>query len=451
MWRDRESTDYSLHWVVCRFAGLNSASRRNRFVAAPVLFALTNKKVTFMLNEVFSSARLRALPLFVAILVAAVFECDSALAQSYTYDFTGNVEYGTGKYSGVTGPVTGTFTIDFNNYNPSQSLASGYIGDPSANWQVQNYGGSLDGITAPSVYVFTNSVQAAGVSYDTAAPSLVFTNSSVTGEYFGVGNTGYMLFEQSNVNGSAYYSSQITINQPISWTSNGGPVLLNGGVGYADYGYVFTPNSTLTGDDTLQFSLTSITLQPTPPANLILNGNFHLPGKGCVPAATTLPDWSVVSGNIDIEDATCTDGMAGKAETYYLDLTGSNAETGQDDVGIISQTITTVVQQQYKLTFDFGGNPQWQEFSTQPNDSEYKAMAVFVNGAIAGVYGVHTAGVSVTNPQWTARTILFTAASPSTTITFQSLNGSTSNPSDFGPLLDSVRVVAVVATAAERK
>ncbi len=176
--------------------------------------------------------------------------------------------------------------------------------------------------------------------------------------------------------------------------------------------------------------------------NLILNGNFHLPGTGCAAAATILTDWSVVSGNVDIEDATCTGGMPPKSGTYYLDLTGSSA-SGASDVGVIAQTITTVVGQPYSLTFDFGGNPQWQEFTGYPNDSEYKAMAVFINGAIAGVYGVHTAGVSVTNPQWTAKKILFTATSTTTTVTFQSLNGSTSNPSDFGPLLDAVSLVAV--------
>jgi hypothetical protein len=199
----------------------------------------------------------RSLILLLSVVFLAVFACDAAFAQSYTYDFTGNVEYGNGKYLGVTGPVTGTFTIDFSNYNPSQSLASGYVGDPSANWQVQNYGGSLDGLAAPSAYVFTNFVHTAEVSYETVVPSSIFTNSSVTGEVLGVGNTDYELYEQSYVNPSAYFGSEISINQPVSWTSNGGPLLQNGGTGF-----VFTPNSKLTGDDTLQFSITSITEVP---------------------------------------------------------------------------------------------------------------------------------------------------------------------------------------------
>ena len=74
-------------------------------------------------------------------------------------------------------------------------------------------------------------------------------------------------------------------------------------------------------------------------------------------------------------------------------------------------------------------------------------MSVFVNGAIAGVYGVNTEGALVTNPQWKSEKILFLATSTSTTITFQSLNGSATNPSTFGPLLDAVSVVPVTAPA----
>lgn len=157
---------------------------------------------------------------------------------------------------------------------------------------------------------------------------------------------------------------------------------------------------------------------------------------------TSVPGWTVVSGNVDFEDITCTNGLsAPDGTTYYLDLTGSFAPT-ENDIGTIAQTVTTVVGQQYKLTFDFGGNPQWQIF-TYPNDSTLKAMIVFINGSLLGVYEVETDGVLPTDPQWKEKKILFTATSTSTTITFQSLNGSVSNPSDFGPLLGNVVLRAV--------
>jgi hypothetical protein len=183
--------------------------------------------------------------------------------------------------------------------------------------------------------------------------------------------------------------------------------------------------------------------RPAHIANLIVNGNFAEPGTGCAAGTTTVPGWTVVSGNVDFEDATCTNGLsAPDGTTYYLDLTGSFAEDGENDVGTISQTVTTIVGQQYSLTFDFGDNPQWQIF-TYPNDSTLKVMAVFVNGSISGVYKVQTAGTLPTNPQWKGKKMFFTATATSTTITFESLNGSVSNPSDFGPLLGNVVLKAV--------
>lgn len=175
--------------------------------------------------------------------------------------------------------------------------------------------------------------------------------------------------------------------------------------------------------------------------NLIVNGTFNEPGAGCAAGTTSVPGWTVSSGNVDFEDVTCSGLAAPSVETYFLDLTGSHAD-GASDVGVISQAITTEVGQAYRLSFYFGGNPQWQEFSL-PNDSQLKAMAVFLNGSIVGVYSVATAGVSSTDPQWHRRFIEFTATSTSTTVTFESLNGSATNPSDFGPLLGDVIVTAI--------
>jgi hypothetical protein len=180
--------------------------------------------------------------------------------------------------------------------------------------------------------------------------------------------------------------------------------------------------------------------------NLVANGNFAIgaPPSGCVAGTTTLTDWSVTAGNIDIDSAApgCSGIAAAPGATYFLDLTGSFAGYGRNDVGAISQSINTVVGQKYSLTFYFGGNPQWQEFG-YPNDSSLKAMDVFLNGAISGVYSVNTAGVPANDAQWKKEKIVFTATSTNTKISFDSLNGSASNPSDFGPLLDEVKVSAI--------
>jgi hypothetical protein len=178
-------------------------------------------------------------------------------------------------------------------------------------------------------------------------------------------------------------------------------------------------------------------------ANLLTNGSFESPGTGCVAGATSLPGWTVSAGNIDIINATCTGGMAAADGAYYVDLTGSGAERGANDVGKIDQSVSTQVGQQYRLSFYFGGNPQWQEFS-YPNDSPIKSMNVLLNSSLIENYTVNTTGVAVTDPQWILETLFFTATSGTTQISFQSLNGANPTlPSDFGPQLDGVNLTAV--------
>lgn len=182
--------------------------------------------------------------------------------------------------------------------------------------------------------------------------------------------------------------------------------------------------------------------------NLIANGTFVPASASCEAGTTTIPSWTVVAGNVDVVDAACNSNMKGPDSTnWYLDLTGSYAEDGENDVATLSQTVTTVVGKSYRLTFYFGGNPQWKG-NFYPNDSDLKVMTVYVNGSIAGAYSVETAGVPYTDAQWKQKTITFTATSTSTTISFQSLNGSGANPSDFGPQLGNV-VLEVRANASE--
>jgi hypothetical protein len=172
--------------------------------------------------------------------------------------------------------------------------------------------------------------------------------------------------------------------------------------------------------------------------NLVVNGNFAEPGTGCHAGTTDVPGWTVVSGNVDFESTACSGLNSKNGEVYFLDLTGSFAPA-ENDVGTISQTIKTVEGQKYTLSFYFGGNPQWQTLP-YPNDSPLKAMVVYVDGSISGVYSVLTTGSIYS--EWSYKKITFVAKTTSTTITFESLNGSKSNPSDFGPLLSNVALEA---------
>jgi len=172
-------------------------------------------------------------------------------------------------------------------------------------------------------------------------------------------------------------------------------------------------------------------------SSTLLNGTFVPAKAGCQLATTSIPNWTIAN-NVDVVEANCNVGIAGpNGSQYYIDLTGSNAEKGVNDVGAISQVISTIVGKTYTLSFYFGGNALWKLNNPGPNDGEYKAMEVSINNNVQGVFGVHTASVPYYNSQWQKETVTFTATTPFTSISFQSLNGSI-NPSDYGPLLADI-------------
>lgn len=192
---------------------------------------------------------------------------------------------------------------------------------------------------------------------------------------------------------------------------------------------------------------------PANAANLIVNGDFATgaPASGCSAGLVngSLPGWTITN-NVDIDSALqpfdppagCS-GISPPVGTYFIDLTGSGAEGGVNDRGSISQTVSTQVGQTYDLSFYFGGNPQWQ-YLRYPNDGPVKAMDVLLNNDAYGTYSVNTAGAAVTNGQFTAENLYFTATSSSTTIGFESLNGvGITAPSDFGPLVADVILAPV--------
>ncbi len=181
-------------------------------------------------------------------------------------------------------------------------------------------------------------------------------------------------------------------------------------------------------------------------ANLLANGDFSVspPGNGCAAGVTSIPGWSVTSGNIDLLSASppnCPGAAAPDGTTYYVDLTGSFAEDGQSDVGTIAQSFSTVVGSSYHVSFYFGGNSQWQ-YTGYPNDGPVKSMAALLDGSLMNTYSVDTAGASYTNAQWQLEDFNFTALSPVTTLSFASLNG-IGSPSDYGAFLADVQVDSV--------
>ncbi len=184
---------------------------------------------------------------------------------------------------------------------------------------------------------------------------------------------------------------------------------------------------------------------PASSTNLVTNGSFEIdaPTSGCTAGATALSGWTVSAGNIDIDSALCS-GIPAADGNIWIDMTGSFANGTGNNVGQITQTLSTVAGTQYDLSFYFGGNSQWQSgtgcFAGYPNDGAVKAMNVSV-GSVSQDFSVDTTGQPCNSAGWVLESILFTATSSSTALTFTSLNGSTT-ASDYGPLLDGVSVVA---------
>ena len=100
---------------------------------------------------------------------------------------------------------------------------------------------------------------------------------------------------------------------------------------------------------------------------------------------------------------------------FWLDLSGSGS-ADENDVGTIAQNVPTVVGRNYRLSFFFGGNPQCL-------DEAIKSMHVLLNGVVVGKYSINVTGVATDDAQWHRHSIMFTAKTSSTVVSFQSLKG----------------------------
>jgi hypothetical protein len=105
----------------------------------------------------------------------------TALADAVTFDFSGNVTLASGIYSSVPvgATVSGTYTFDLSNANPSQS--SGTAGSPSASWTSSIFGGSfyLSAPTPVDSVVFSSTASVDGFTYASSPPAPYATFSRV--------------------------------------------------------------------------------------------------------------------------------------------------------------------------------------------------------------------------------------------------------------------------------
>src|ERR1700734_3370452 len=141
---------------------------------------------------------------------------DLGFAQSVTYDYTGTVTEADGIFSSVAvgATVTGTYTFDFANANPSQSV--GVVGSPQS-WLAASH--TETGHNAcPVALVFSSTAEVDGITYLTQ-PNASYQQSNITG-YGSYEGPTFVGEELSDVSASASQSSELTLvgnSQP--WSS----------------------------------------------------------------------------------------------------------------------------------------------------------------------------------------------------------------------------------------
>jgi hypothetical protein len=169
-------------------------------------------------------------------------------------------------------------------------------------------------------------------------------------------------------------------------------------------------------------------------AALLLNGDFETPSVGTDAVgygagSTAITGWQVIGDNVQLTGSGHL-GLLGNGG-QWVDLTGSNEGYYK---GLTSNAFSTVVGQQYSLTFDLGSIPMAQYGPA--------SVSVSVNGGYLGdrINAPTLSGTFAVN--WAAQSLSFVADSALTRITFiGSDNKLPSSSTVIG--LDNVAVAAV--------
>jgi choice-of-anchor C domain-containing protein len=185
----------------------------------------------------------------------------------------------------------------------------------------------------------------------------------------------------------------------------------------------------------------------TASANMIVNGSlettlapdqFNMVSATAAHNANVLNGWTITSGSIDVVPKTYWQASTG---FYSVDLVGSPG------IGSIAQTFKTTPGQSYQLTFDFAVNPQ-NVTGEIGSTKKLLVSAKALNGPLylAQLFTGSAAGRTVADLGYTQETMLFTATSSFTTISFAALmptglpSGYTSSNVFSGPIIDNVNV-----------
>ncbi len=164
-------------------------------------------------------------------------------------------------------------------------------------------------------------------------------------------------------------------------------------------------------------------------ADQVVDGGFETPSVGGGFQNFTAGQmidggFTVRTGSVDVVAASFFPAFAG---TQSLDLDGSSP-------GSITQVLATTAGTSYTFSFEYSNNPFVAFGATSP------ATATFSLGGLTGV--VSHMGATVANMGYMLFTTTFVATSASTTLTFTSTDGPTSNG---GIVLDAVSLNPAIA------
>ncbi|MBX2823552.1 MAG: choice-of-anchor C family protein, partial [Gammaproteobacteria bacterium] len=180
----------------------------------------------------------------------------------------------------------------------------------------------------------------------------------------------------------------------------------------------------------------SIDLGSTVGPDLISNGSFEIApdggatGNTVVSAgdATTIQDWSVTSGDVDVIAANNVLGATATDGDKSIDLNGNS-------VGSIEQSISTVSGKTYVVSFQQTGDPDNGEGTTD--------VQVSAGATSQGFSYTEPGTATQSDPGAILQSFTFTATAATTVLSFQSLDVSTPNA---GPIIDEVKVYEALVT-----
>ncbi|EMI46059.1 LamG-like jellyroll fold domain-containing protein [Rhodopirellula sp. SWK7] len=140
-------------------------------------------------------------------------------------------------------------------------------------------------------------------------------------------------------------------------------------------------------------------------------------------SSQTFGNWTVESGNVDLLGSVIPASPDG----------GRSVELNGNTTGVISQTLTTVVGQQYQVVFEAAGN-----FSGGQDHVSFRAS---LGGESKDIVIAEPSGWSMSNPLSNQYALTFTADSTSTVLRFASLD-----TGSYGGVIADVQVLEIPAT-----